>query len=533
IFLTLFLNVKLGIKIPVIILFTLIQFNFKFGFRLKNTRLPLFYPLVILIALLNWFTSGNYANLNYTLLLLTGIAFWAFCILAIHQVKMAVDNNAPEVIHQTIVVFFIINAVFSFGNLFLIFLETHAVNPYTYQGQLQKYFINTGDYIKGITFDNSTTNAVLNGLGVIYFITRKNALLLFVCMATMLLTGSNFINIVIMLILLGIFALGSNKYQKSLIVICVVFLVVFVAKISPQNNQYAINTIKILLHKDPSEPKPVAWANLPVRLWPDSVLTPEDRRQKTAQMFMDSMYEVTHAQKQLPAVKPVDTLFVKEGGRIAIKGPDINSAPYQSSTQTPAEQLQLAAFIAEHKTILPVSGGKIAAPSVSVPGKVTGFLQTARYLHSGILHAALGAGIGNFSSKLAFKATGLGVAGGYPHKLVYINSDFMVNHLDLYLNYFSKRAGFHSLTNSPFSVYDQLLAEYGLIGLGLFFLFYLGFFAKHYRLLTYGIPILVFILAVFSIEYWFEQLSVLVFFELLMLLNIKEAQIPKTLSNEL
>jgi len=109
----------------------------------------------------------------------------------------------------------------------------------------------------------------------------------------------------------------------------------------------------------------------------------------------------------------------------------------------------------------------------------------------------------------------------------------MTNHLDLYLNYFSKRAGFHSLTNSPFSVYDQLLAEYGLFGLGVFFFFYLGFFAKHYRLLTYGIPILIFMLAVFSIEYWFEQLSVLVFFELLMLLNIKEAQIPKTLSNEL
>ena len=30
-------------------------------------------------------------------------------------------------------------------------METGTLNPYTYQGDYQKYFINTGDYIKGIT----------------------------------------------------------------------------------------------------------------------------------------------------------------------------------------------------------------------------------------------------------------------------------------------------------------------------------------------------------------------------------------------
>jgi hypothetical protein len=80
---------------------------------------------------------------------------------------------------------------------------------------------------------------------------------------------------------------------------------------------------------------------------------------------------------------------------------------------------------------------------------------------------------------------------------LYISSrDFMANHLDLYLNYFSKRAGFHSLTNSPFSVYDQMLAEYGLIGLLLFAVYYLGFFARHYKALTYGLPLLLLMLAV-------------------------------------
>jgi hypothetical protein len=107
-----------------------------------------------------------------------------------------------------------------------------------------------------------------------------------------------------------------------------------------------------------------------------------------------------------------------------------------------------------------------------------------------------------------------------------------VNHLDLYLNFFSKWSGLHSLTNSPFSVYDQLIAEYGLVGFLTFLIWYLGFFAKHYKKLTYGLPILFLMMLVLFTDYWFEQLSVIVFFELLLLLNIKEAQPLKSLQNE-
>src|ERR1700744_2966027 len=85
-FLVLFLNVKLAIKIPAIILIYLLQFNFKFGFSLKNSRLPLFYLLAIAIAVLNWIISRSYTNINYNLVLLTGISFWLLCILAMHQV---------------------------------------------------------------------------------------------------------------------------------------------------------------------------------------------------------------------------------------------------------------------------------------------------------------------------------------------------------------------------------------------------------------------------------------------------------------
>jgi hypothetical protein len=184
-----------------------------------------------------------------------------------------------------------------------------------------------------------------------------------------------------------------------------------------------------------------------------------------------------------------------------------------------------------HKAALPISG--IDNYTAALPGKAMGFLQTAALFRGHLSKTLTGTGMGNFSSKIAYRAAGLGFAGGYPSRDIYINHDFLVNHLDLYLNFFSKRSGFHSLTNSPFSVYDQLLAEYGLIGLALFMILYVGFFAKHYQKLTYGLPVLFLMLAVLFTDYWFEQLSVMVFFELLLLLNIKENQTVKPLSYEL
>ncbi|MDB5030240.1 hypothetical protein, partial [Mucilaginibacter sp.] len=160
----------------------------------------------------------------------------------------------------------------------------------------------------------------------------------------------------------------------------------------------------------------------------------------------------------------------------------------------------------------------------SVPGKVTGILQTVHFLKEHPSKIIAGDGVGNFSSKLAFRATGLKFTGGYPTKHIYINHDFLINHLDIYLNFFSKAASSHSLTNSPFSVYDQLLGEYGLAGLLALFVFYVGFFAKHYIDLTYGIPLLLFVLAIFFIDYWFEQLSIIIMLELMLFLNIKEGQ---------
>src|ERR1700744_623165 len=248
-FLFLFLNVKLVIKIPAIIFIYLLRSSSQFKFSLKNSRLPLFYPLVILIALIDLLVNKNFSTPNYLPVLLTGTAFWIMCILAVHQVKLAVERNDTEVIHRTIVVFFIVKAVISLLNLVYIVWITGAINPYNYQGEYQKYVVSTGDYVKGLTFDTSTTNAVLNGFGVIYFFTKKMPVMLLICMAILLLTGSNFTNLILFGILAYCFIFKSSRDQKSLLVVCIVFLVVFMGKISPQNNDYLINTIKTIVYQ--------------------------------------------------------------------------------------------------------------------------------------------------------------------------------------------------------------------------------------------------------------------------------------------
>lgn len=518
-FLLLFLDVKMAVKIPALALMYLLNFDFKFGFKLKGSRLPLFYPLIIVIGITGFVVNGCYTDLNYNLVFLTGLWFWVFCMLAVHQIKLAVERNDAQVVHQTILLFFAINTAASLVNMGRIILETHALNPYTYQGQYQKYFISTGDFIKGITFDTSTTNAILNAFGVMYFITKKNMGMTVVCMAIMLLTASNFTNVFTLAVLAFLFVFDSTRDQKSVIVICVAMLFLFMAKISPQNSNYVQNVVKTAFYKKQIVSPWPQYDHVPITLKPDSILTFEEKRIKRATLYLDNIagLPVNQTYRQ-PAPKG---LIVTSAGRMQKPQADLNAPQYQWLTTTPPEQKQLVDFARRHNKDLPLTN--LPEPS-TLPGKIIGFKQTLNYLKTHPTRVLAGAGVGNFSSKLAFRATGLRFTGGYPKKFVYISPDFLHNHLDVYLSFFTRSAASHSLTNSPFSVYDQLLSEYGLLGLLALLIFYVGFFARKYKLLTYGIPLMLFVVFILLIDYWFEQLSVIVFFELLMFLNIKESE---------
>lgn len=517
-FLLLFINVKLVIKVAALLLIFFLRPDFKTGITFKNSRLPFFYILVIAIAIANYFLMGQFTNLPYTIALLTGIAFWLLCLLAVHQVKLAVEKNSTETIHHTLLLFFLLNIAVSLLVYTGIVIETGSINPFRYQGNFQKYFIGTGDYIKGISFDTSTTNAVLNGFGVLYFLLRNKFGLTLLCMATLLLTGSNITNLLLVLTLLFIFLFQSGKNQKSIIIVCLIFLVVFLVKISPQNSSYISKAYENILQRS-SAVQRTTEKFIPVKERPDSILNEEEKKEKIAALYIDSMYlamvnkkQITDTNKQTAAVA-----VLKE--KPEIPKPNIHTPPFQHKNDTTVFQQELIAFIKKDSSILPAE--PIAKQSV-LPGKALAILQTINFFKAHPGKLITGAGMGNFSSKLAFKTTALKIAGGYPAKLSYVNPDFEKNHLALYLNFFTQAAGKHSLINTPNSTYEQLISEYGILGIAAFIFFYAGFFVKNIKQFSYGLPLLIFTAGLFFMEYWFEQLSVIIVFELLMFVNLKE-----------
>ncbi|HLA59071.1 MAG TPA: hypothetical protein VK622_09935, partial [Puia sp.] len=209
-----------------------------------------------------------------------------------------------------------------------------------------------------------------------------------------------------------------------------------------------------------------------------------------------------------------------------IPEPDINGKYYQRKSETTAVQHNLILFQKKELTEDEFDSNKLI--SSKKPGKLIAFQETYQYLKSDPRKWITGAGMGNFSSKLAFKTSALGINGRYPLKLQYINKAFEENHLPLYLFYFTKDQRFHSITNMPNSVFNQLAGEYGFLGVISFFIFYLGYFFKR-RNLRDSLPYLILLTGAFLMDYWFEQLSIVILFELIMFLKLKEAnQIAKS-----
>lgn len=516
IFLVLVVNVKLVVKAAALVIIYLLRPNFKFGLSLKNSRLPLFYVSVILIALLNYLLYGGFSSLNYSITLCAGIVFWLMCILAIHQVKLSVEKNSTESIHQTVFIFFLLNAAVSLVVYTGIIIETGAINPYRYQGNYQKYFIGTGDYIKGLSFDTSTTNAVLNAFAVLYFLLRQKFGWCIFYMCILLLTGSNVTNFLLCTVLLYVFVFKSTQQQKSIIVACFALLIIFLSKVSPQNNNYIASAWKKVF-KETADTGFKPGKEIPLMEKPDSILSEDEKKQKFATRYIDSVYT---AKKMLQKIKPpgiIVTAAHKE--KPQIPKDNIHSAAFQHKNDTSSLQKGLITFIKKDSVNISIT------ETVKLPGKAIALMEVFTFFKEHPLKLLTGNGMGNFSSKLAFRTTALKIAGGYPERFKYIHPDFEKNHLALYIGYFTKTAGQHSLINKPDSVYGQVLAEYGLAGLAALFVLYGWFFARRRKQLTWGWPILLFTMGLFFLEYWFEQLSVMVFFELLLFLNLKETKV--------
>jgi O-antigen/teichoic acid export membrane protein len=456
-FLTGVLNVKLYIKIVAILFGLIIHWGKRIPRDVFRKSYLWFYAAMLLLAVCNLFLSP----LSFTGLLAFGLGsgYWLLALSAAYYIYLFVRQEDIARLHRTVSLFFLLNSV-CIGICFLVIcLQAGTINPYTFEGMHRQYFISTGDKMTGISLDGSVTAAMIGAFGIFYFLYRNKPAAMLFCLLTVLLCGSNFVDIMLIMVFLFIFIFRTDRLQKSMIVVSFLLIALFWAKVSPQNGQYVQEIVKRADKKNVYvEPVPIPNAK-PTEFVEKKEIT---NREGEMKFFEETLYPPN----------------MEDSFKTKFRN-------YNRSGRWIAWQ-EMARFFRDHPQRLPI-----------------------------------GAGMGHFSSRLAFKTAALDIVGTWPLDRRYIHPFFRDNYLYLYLYYHSRDEGQHSVVNKPDSVYGQLLGEYGLIGLLLFGLFYVTFFLKQSRFLSYGLPLLLFMGMAFFTEYWFEQLSVVILFELLLLLDQK------------
>jgi len=455
------LNVKLYIKVAAV-LFAVVLYRKKTipGGVFRKNHLW-FYAAMLLLAVCNLLLSVSSLSVPAFIAFGLGCGYWLLALLAAYYIYLFAQQD-EERLHRTVRFFFLLNGGVMLVSFLVVCFRAGVINPYTYEGEHRRYFINTGDMITGVGFDGSVTTALIGAFGFVYFFYRNQRLAALFCLSTMLLAGSNFVDLMLVVIFVFIFIFRSDRLQKSMIIVSLMILAVFFAKVSPQNGRYVKEVMSRVNGKNVyKEPVPIPNAK------DNEFVEAQDVVQKEVKMkrFEETLYPPN----------------MEDSFRVRF-------SDYNRSGRWVAWQ-QMVDFFEDHPALIP-----------------------------------LGAGMGRFSSRLAFKTAALNISGAYPEGKRFIDPFFRDNYLYLYLYYHSRDEGQHSVVNKPDSVYGQLFSEYGLAGLLLFGIFYAAFFMKGSWGLTYGLPILLLMGMAFFTEYWFEQLSVVILFELLLLLDKKKHQ---------
>jgi hypothetical protein len=353
--------------------------------------------------------------------------------------------------------------------------------------------------------------------GLIYFLYRQRFALSVASMAALMIMASNFTNIILIGVFLFSFIFYSNRLQKSFIVIYMLILVVFLAKVSPQNNEHIGRIFYQAINK-PYDLPPVKVIPIDeLKKMPDSLLNEEERKKKFAQVYIDSMNSLRPLMGIAEKEKPVDRSSL----------PDTATKPADKTFYEFRESKAVREKINEYNEFLGSIYEEKEVDSLKKlynwksPGKWIAAKQLADFFQNHRQKIIFGNGIGNFSSRIAFKATMLDIAGRYPARFKYIASDFLFNHLYLYLYYHAQDQSKHEASNTPDSVYFQLAGEYGIVGLALLLLYFV-FFVRYSRRMGYGLPLVFLLAGSFFAEYWFEQFSIVILFELLSFLDMKD-----------
>lgn len=496
VFLVLVLNVSLAFKLLAVVFIYALRPNFKFDFR--RGRLPLFYLMMIFLWLIE-LPFNFYRGTNYLLLAALVLCYWGASLLILHQLKLAIEKRGIAAVERTLSCFFILNAIVSFWNLFKIMVETGSLNPYTFNGDNYKYSASTGDYIHGIMGDLSTANMIINAFALFYYLYRGRYLMSVLCLLIATYTTSNLGNIILFMAFLCIVLFDPSRLHKGIVLCYLAFLILFIAKVSPSNLNYLDYKIQKLQHRERRLLQPHFTDNTEkdrlinayVRKYNVAIVNKEKTKQEVRKLIVEK------EKKEL-------VQLIEEGNHPVI--------------EFTAKQKELLDFY--RQLYGDTTNALDHAYYSRHPGKVISLEETFGFLKENPKHLILGAGPGNFSSKLAFKASNVNISGKYIKRFAYIAPEFRDHHLKLSLNYYLQPSTEHSIINFPNSVLNQLLGEYGVIGLLLFLVFYAGFYLRRIRQLSFGRLLLPLLLLFMLTDYWLESFTIVIVFELMMFIDL-------------
>lgn len=505
-FLIIFTVDKILFKFIGITLIYLLHPDFKFRSNIR--RIPLFYLLLVALEILKFLLFNRDFSKGHLVSFSLGCTFWLMAYLTIHQFRTIVDENDGPRIHNTLKVFFAINVCISIINLAVVIYQSGTIDPYRLI-ESPVYGNSTGDHIKGLFMGPSYINMMINSFFIFYFLYKKEYRLTHIAMFVTLLTTSNFCNLILIPVLLGCLIASKERQIKLNIVAFIGMMILFYLIVSPRNFRYLKDSL-------------FASAKLQQEL----VL---NKNKALISQYNDGLRTIARSDS---AVGPANS----PGGSAPAHSADSAKTGSAIVSQKPAhseDSLQLAHSADSLKAVI----AKMESESPDSPriqlnleqkfGKVLAFKETGLYLISSPRAFLFGAGIGNFSSFLAERMSHVNEEQGsriFNYLPVYISPDYYNNHYKIFKTTFAMPQEFHSIKHFPSSFVNQLLGEYGVVGLLLFLLTYVWFFIKHYRRLSYG-KYLLFLMGGFLLfDYLFEYLSVVCIFELLMFLDMQRSR---------
>lgn len=500
VFLLLFTNqAVLTLKLFGLVFIYLFRFNFKFG--ITKDRLPKFYVLILALSLITFLFITKEFTGEYIAAFIVGNLFWVFSLLAAHQVKLSVERNGHESVYETMKVFTIINFIFCIYQLVSIMIITGTPNPYN-ENIPFPYGMSTGDNIYGAFLQNSYYNNMVSAILAIYFIIKRNAVFTLLAVTCLVLIFGNFGTIIFISILAGLFLVGivaailqnsngafsrwiKQMSPKGLFALYIPALVLFIGIMyyiaSPKNLGYIVDKVK------------------------DKIFSVKSNDEKNYSTLINN-------QKLVPLAFDPNSDYLEKRedslvGNTKVKSFDVkadftekNASAKEKLTKTYIEKLQ---------------------------GKNLSVLETTAFLKSSGSALLFGAGTTRFSSLIAQKMSGYDSSRIFMNVLPkYVAKPYEENHMMIIkVRSEAKDKALYSTANWPDSLYNQLFGEYGVIGALIFLFFYIGFFVKRIMNLTYGFWIIAVLLPFAHLNYVFDTLCVIPFFELLMFADIQEHSI--------